>query len=732
MSNLFTELKRRNVFRVTAAYLVISWLLLQVGDVLFDALRLDDSLTSFLVAILALGFIPVVVFSWVYEITPEGIKRDTDVPADHSIGHHTAKKLDIITIVSVIALIAIFWFKPNRLDQQSAVTQIESQQEAKSEETSGLQSIAVLPFEDMSSTGDQEYFGDGIAEELLNSLAKTKGLRVAARTSSFKFKGAGVDIPAIGNALNVKTVLEGSIRKAGDQIRVTAQLINVDDGYHIWSEAYDRKLDNIFQVQDEITLAIVDALKLHLDIDTSESNLINPAAYELYLRGKQSARTIDKASQLQAVDYYQQSLSIEPEFAKAHAGVAAAWIWLEDYGGFSAEIAYPKIEQASRTALNIDSKSPEAIMSLGLFYARVKDDTETAQLLFEYALELNPSMVEGYNHYADILDSLGKEQQAINQRLKAIDLDPLSTYFRARLAVAYFNSNKKDLGIAQLNKVFEMNPEDTYALEELANMQFYESNYIDSYQNYVKVHNSRAGDPFAAHFLTRLAFLVGLPEKSNYWLEKTRARGEDNRWLLNAQAYQALSKGDVETFAKIIPKINLRAPAIAASMQAYSYYLKGDYSNAQKHLDIVTKDSRFTQATIDNDLILAIFTQALLEAHNQQPEQPSYQKIKAKAEQLQAGEAFISNLGRLDLSAYVMMACLDAVKPEQAVNHSYIEQMLALAIDSNYRDATRLVNMPCFDAVKDKAYFKQAVTKIEQLIAPHRKFIAQLEPVNFE
>jgi len=267
-AKFFHELKRRNVIRTSLAYLVLSWVLLQIGDVLFDALHLDDKALTVMLALLALGFIPVVLFSWIYELTPEGVKRESEVDRSHSITPQTGQRLNIVIIVLLVVALALFtWDRFRSGEGTRSSTNQASFHDASDravDSEAAQRSIAVLPFADMSANGDQAYFADGISEELLNVLAQVDGLKVAARTSSFKFRGVEHDIAEIGRALNVNTVLEGSVRKAGDKVRITAQLIDVKGGFHLWSESYDRKLDNIFAVQDEIATSIVDALKLKL------------------------------------------------------------------------------------------------------------------------------------------------------------------------------------------------------------------------------------------------------------------------------------------------------------------------------------------------------------------------------------------------------------------------------------------------------------------------------------
>ncbi|MCH8137195.1 MAG: adenylyl cyclase, partial [Proteobacteria bacterium] len=279
--SLFTELKRRNVFRVTAAYVVIGWLVTEVGTTLLNTFGAPDWVAKAIILVIGLGFIPVVVFSWVYELTPEGIKRETQITRDSSITSHTGRKLDLITIVAV--LIGIGFLAMSRFVSPPAAEKIESIVTAENA------SVAVLPFVNMSGSEENEYFSDGLTETLLHMLSQIPGLKVAARTSSFAFKGKEQDIRLIANALNVAHILEGSVQRAGDRVRITAQLIRADDGFHVWSENYDRTLDNIFEIQDEIAERVGRALSASL-LGTDVVSIISIgtekiAAYELFLKG---------------------------------------------------------------------------------------------------------------------------------------------------------------------------------------------------------------------------------------------------------------------------------------------------------------------------------------------------------------------------------------------------------------------------------------------------------------
>jgi len=269
--SFFKELQRRNVFKVAAAYLIVGWLIMQAGEVMSPALNLPGWVNSMLAFFLILGFPLAMFFAWAFEMTPEGLKKEKDVDRSKSMTSATGKKLNnTITVVLVLAL-GLFAFDKFVLDPDrdaeeiATAVQVATEQQAPvSDSAQADNSIAVLPFVNMSSDPEQECFSDGLSEELLNLLAKIPELRVAARTSSFSFKDQSIEIPEIASRLKVVHILEGSVRKSGNQIRITAQLIQADSGYHLWSKTYDRELDNIFQIQDEIAAAVVDALKITL------------------------------------------------------------------------------------------------------------------------------------------------------------------------------------------------------------------------------------------------------------------------------------------------------------------------------------------------------------------------------------------------------------------------------------------------------------------------------------
>ncbi|MEJ2534082.1 MAG: hypothetical protein P8008_01035 [Gammaproteobacteria bacterium] len=329
--SLFSELKRRNVIRVGIAYLVGSWLLLQVTDVLVSLLELPASMGKIMVAILALGFLPAMAFSWAYELTPEGLKRDSEVDRSASIAPRTGRRLNLLIIVMLV-MVAGYFFWESRFKPADEVAV--AAPEAPAVETveplpADDVSIAVLPFTNMSTDADNEYFADGLSEEILNRLAQLAELRVIARTSSFAFKGQNQDLREIGRILGTANILEGSVRRQGDRVRVTAQLIETRSGTHLWSETFDRRLDDIFQIQDEIAQEVAEALNIVLDEKARQAMLAigvrNVDAFVAYQRGYElyiDAHAETGRDELMSVleegnEWFDRALAAEPAFSDA-------------------------------------------------------------------------------------------------------------------------------------------------------------------------------------------------------------------------------------------------------------------------------------------------------------------------------------------------------------------------------------------------------------------------------
>lgn len=405
----FTELKRRNVFKVASVYLVTCWIILQIVAVISPALHLPILFSTITTVILAIAFPFVCIFAWAFELTPEGLKRTGEVDDAETIRELTGSKINYMLITALVIALAFIAYEKLVLPRDDDNLE---------------RSIAVLPFEDMSPDKSQGYFGDGIAEEILNSLARIKQLVVIARTSSFNFKDSNIDIRDIGQKLNVNYVLEGSVRKDKDKVRITAQLIEVKSGAHIWSQTYDRTLDSIFAVQDELTYAITQALKLNLlpnEVSHEVGMTTNPEAYELFIQGRELQYQRKPETIQQAATLLQQALTLDNQFHLARAQLYMVYRLALDYGGFS--IAEQN-ENKDRLFWPLLAAPDFALKFLVLAdHAEKNGKKETANQLYAKAYELAPSDSLIQNVY---LLSLQDYDRVISEREKIIKTNPES------------------------------------------------------------------------------------------------------------------------------------------------------------------------------------------------------------------------------------------------------------------------------------------------------------------
>ena len=427
--SLLAELKRRNVIRMAGLYLVGAWLIVQVAGTVLPIFHTPDWAMQALVTLVVIGFVPMLVFAWVFELTPEGIKRDADVDPARSIAPQTALRMNRMIVAMLLLALLYFGFRKFVLaPRRDAALVATTQAAAQAMPDTDRKSIAVLPFVNMSGDKDNEYFSDGISEEILNVLARTPDLHVAARTSSFAFKGKTKEVPAIARELNVRMVLEGSVRKQDDRVRITAQLIDAKTGYHVWSQTYDRQLQDIFAIQDEIAKAIGAELEVKL-ADASEAGKTsagtsNVKAYDLYLRGIALWHTRKGEALWQAIGLFEQATAADPKFAQGYAGQALVYAVL---GGYSSRISKTHSAALARDfaerALALDPSLPEPYAALGSV-ARTERRWATAEALFNRALVLRPSFATGYQWRGTLLLSKGDLAGALAALGRASELDP--------------------------------------------------------------------------------------------------------------------------------------------------------------------------------------------------------------------------------------------------------------------------------------------------------------------
>jgi len=437
---------------VAIGYIVSSWLLVQVADLVLENIGSPDWVMQTIMLVLVLGFPVVVFFSWAYEVTPEGIKRESEIDRSQSIRHHTGRKLDRAIVAVLVLALGYFAYDKFVVGPQRASELVEGMKQAVTEQAAVAtdvpaepdNSIAVLPFVNMSSDEEQEYFSDGLAEELLNLLAGIPELNVAARTSSFSFKGKDIGIPEIASQLNVAHVLEGSVRKHGNQLRITAQLIRADNGYHIWSETYDRQLDNVFQIQEDIAIAVVDALRITLLGEVPKTRKTDPKAYQLFLEGHYLKRQISSDALNRAVEVFKQAVEIDPAYVPAWAELADTYIWGGDSDKLSHKERAALADQAIQTAISTDPDYAFAYYVRGISWIFSWHNFKKGIEDFEHALELDPDdafLVAAIGKGAFLT---GQFDLAIAQYKAALAMEPIVPEFYFFLGRAYLSSGRLD------------------------------------------------------------------------------------------------------------------------------------------------------------------------------------------------------------------------------------------------------------------------------------------------
>jgi TolB-like protein/Tfp pilus assembly protein PilF len=454
--NFFAELKRRNVYKIAVAYAIVGWLLVQIATQVFPFLEIPIWVIRLVIALVALGFPIALIVAWAFEITPEGIKRTEVADAQ---GEHSRRGVWLyIAAVGVALSVSLFFI--GRYTARENRRGPDAELPAKS--------IAVLPFDNLSRDPDNAFFTEGVQDEILTRLAKVADLKVIARSSTAKFKSAPENLPDIAKQLGVLNILEGSVQKASDQVRVNVQLINATTNAHLWAEIYDRKLTDIFAVESDIAKAIADALQAKLT--GSEKNAIakqptiNTEAYELYHKGrslweKRSGDNIPKA-----IGLYEQAIARDPNYALAYAGLANAYVILPFWAGADRLDANTKAKQAALKALALDPNLAEGHLALGkvLFFSDI--DLAGATREYQRAVELKPNDAATHHWYGnDALAALGRFDEAIAEGKRAIELDPLSPVINADLGGTLAYAHRFDAATKQLRKALELDPTLFYA-----------------------------------------------------------------------------------------------------------------------------------------------------------------------------------------------------------------------------------------------------------------------------
>ena len=510
LSQFWQELKRRRVVHVIIVYATAAFVIIELVGNVYETLNLPAWTPAFTIIILVIGFLPTLIFSWIYDISLKGIKRTGPVKPSKQKGKDDPQAENIS------------WFE---------------------------NSIAVLPFEDMSPQKDQEYFCDGITEELINALAQIESLKVIARTSSFAFKGKQKDMREIGKKLDVETLLEGSIRKDGNKLRITAQLIRTADGSHIWSDRYDRNLDDVFAIQDGISLAIVNVLKIKLLGNEKFSLAKNPPTentevYNLYLKANYYFNSATPEGFEKAFAYLGQALQRDPDFALGYVGLSGTYAFGTFYGSMPPIEAWPKVKEYSMKALELDNTLGEAHSNLAGYYMFYDWNWDRAGQECKQAMQFSPQSEWVHLLYSTFLTHTGSRTEAIAEAKRALELDPLSGYMNSSLGLNYLYNHEPDKAIKQLTRTTTSYPDfhlGHFHLGMAYRCTFKMEEAIKEYELGVKLSGEM---PMSVSFLANIYYEVGRSKEAENLINKLEQRREKEYMSAFCFISYYLLKGD--------------------------------------------------------------------------------------------------------------------------------------------------------------------------------------------
>lgn len=556
LKKFFVELQRRNVYKVAIAYSVVSWLLIQIATQTFPVFEIPNWATRMVVFVLVLGFPVALILAWAYELTPAGLQRTDEIDPSKPITRNTGRTLNFVIIgvlLAVVAAIGFQYFRP-------AIRALSGNGPRKS--------IAILPFIDLSETRDQDYFSDGITEQIINSLAHVRGLFVVARTTAFSFKNKDMDVREVGRQLQVSHMLEGSVNRGTDKVRVVARLIDVANGFHLWSETYYSTEKDLLSLQSDVAKKVANALQIELQLaettQLAKPPTQNPEAYDSYLRGRYllEKRTADSIQQGRAL--FQQAVARDPRFALGHAGIADSYILLAKLGAIPPAEASTQAWAEVSAALAIDANLAEAYVSRATLLTDFEWNWPAAEPDYRKAIELNSNSASAHHWYARHLSELGRSEEALREIKAAEKLDALSPFILTEKAKILCMARRFEEAIVQCRRAIDLDSNFARSFSILAQACLHNKQYpegIEAAKKYVHLSNRSgwsklelayahavAGDkaesdrivnevtsqaePFSPYDMATICAVWHDPDGALRWLEKAiEQRSVDVIWI---------------------------------------------------------------------------------------------------------------------------------------------------------------------------------------------------------
>ena len=715
LSAVLTELNRRKVLRTMGAYAVAVFVVLQLMDAAVEPLRLPEWLPTLLVIILILGFPVVFILAWHFDVTADGVKKTK------TVSYMTRTQNAMLFSMMMLGVFGLgygFYGYYSNVFTSGGATDIQSLASQQREFVAPENSIAVLPFADLSEDSSQGYFSDGIAEEILNVLAKVSGLHVAARTSSFAFREPDKDIREIGRLLNVSTVLEGSIRKSGDRIRLTAQLINVEDGYHIWSNSYDRELDDVFAIQDEVASAIATAL-----VDSfagleqkPAARTQNLAAFEAYRTGRLHwwRRSPDEIQK--AITFFANALEHDPSFARAYAALADSWLLLAMYGNLTnmkaTERAMPMIEKA----LEIDPGSAEAFAALGLARWQI-GQSDAAESALRQSIKLDDDYIPAYLWLGGLLGELGRLPEQSQVLQQAMVLDPLNELLAVNVAGNLVRQGKYEMGTELLQDLVSLRPDSATLLRIMSGYARMGGALVDGWQYANRSYDLEPESPVVIETLAGAWESIGLFDKAERLLLDGLEIAGENQALQRSYFFLLLRQGRLEKAERLMrEQFGDSVEALPQNMQQYYYFQKGMISLAAEDFDAARNffenaiSDEFDQTWDGEQIMYATILSAL---HREAGNTVLAEQRLASAERL-VRRARINGVD--DAGIYYMESSIHALRGEiqEALDS------LQMAYERGFREAWMLEIDLRLESLHDDPQFTAIKQQIEKDIVQAR------------
>jgi TolB-like protein/Tfp pilus assembly protein PilF len=737
--SLFSELRRRNVFRVGIAYLVSAWLLIQVAETIFPLFGFDDTPARLVVIVLAIGFIPALVFAWLFELTPEGLKQEKDVKRDLSVTRVTGRKLDrAIILVLFIALsyfvIDKFYPAGTQPAASPSVPPAETLVIDDSRELADRNSIAVLPFTNMSGDEANEPFTQGIHDDLLTHLSRIKSLKTISRTSVLQYRQTTRSIPEIAAELGVKHILEGGIQRSGDRIRVNLQLIDAATDEHLWAEIYDRTLtaDNLFDIQGEIAEQVTRSLRATLLPEEQSALRVKPthsmAAYDLYLLGRHHWNERTAESIAKARDFFKQAIEVDPNFVLAYSGLADAYSLLISYGNMKGEDAIPLASQAIDKAMSLNDSLSEVWASKGLLYFAQNKHPESAKALTR-AIELDPQNFSAWLWYGNALGAMRRFDEQLAALETAYGLEPMSRPVNNNLALIYRNRGDFERGLQHLDRLIAMEQQPTESrLMAKVNALFWSGDLSGAV---AQARAFLASNPASIQSMTWLidAYIaLGDFEAAETWVQ--RASTLDQVTPLGREVYEA--RGDFEGAIRYMEE---KRQHRAFNDLAWYYwscfryaYLAGNIESAwsyfREYTGIVNGFSEINPSDSWQRSELRIAWFLINHSGDDERQRELGRKMLTEA---------LATLSRLKDIGYEHPGTWYGLSMAWAMEGDREKALLALekAVDKGLIDSLNLATEPALSPLRSEPRYAAAVRRMEQRIANENSQLATMDLAPF-